>query len=70
MFMKILRTNNDLLFWIIAIIWMLLCIMSIFIEKLDGFYVNNVFVIIICILIIAKNKCDKFSKWLKKEFTL
>lgn len=64
---KVMETNKDWLFWWIVAIWAFFAVMTLYVKWLDTFYVNNAFIILICVLILAKNNNDKFNNWLNKK---
>lgn len=67
--MKRQTTNKDVLFCIIAIIWIICNILIYALYDVSYVSLSNLFFIItLCILIIVKNRCDNFNKWLNKLF--
>ena len=65
--MKKIKTNKDMIFCIIALLWLISNVVSALIIN-DCFFVNNFFIIIMCILILIKNNSSKFRKFLNKQF--
>lgn len=62
-------TNKDIVFYIIASLWLLCNIVTYMLYDIRYVDISNLFFIIfMCILIIIKNSCNKFDEWLNKTF--
>lgn len=68
--MKKNTTNKDIVFYIIVSLWLLCNIVTYMLYDIRYVNISNLFFIkLMCILIIIKNSCNKFDKWLNKTFT-
>lgn len=54
---------KDLVFWPIATLWLIGNIIE-FCYTNEAFWVNNGFIVIMCILILIKTYSTKFNNWL------
>ena len=61
------KTNKDLVFWSVLIVWLSLAVVSLFIDNFALIYVHNFFIIVMCILVLIKDNNKKFNNWLNKE---
>lgn len=65
-----MRTHKDLLFLVFVIVWLTINVTTYILTQDDGliFFINQVFVILFCVLLLFKLNNKKFKDWLEKEW--